>query len=268
MSDPVTTSRPILERFSLKDRTTLVTGGGQGIGRAFAHALGEAGASVAVVDLVSKRAMNVVEELKAKGIESIAVEADVTKAQDVDRMVNTVMKEWGKLTIAVNNAGIGQWHNAEKLSETEWNRIMDVNLKGVFLCAQAEAQVMLKAGYGKIINTASMSGSIVNTPQNQMPYNVSKAGVIHLTKSLAAEWSPRGVRVNCISPGYTRTRLVEDLLNTPIGKDMMPRWMSLTPMKRMAEVTDLQGAVVYLASEASDYMTGHDLVIDGGYSVW
>jgi len=101
-----------------------------------------------------------------------------------------------------------------------------------------------------------------------MPYNVSKAGVIHMTKSLAAEWSPRGIRVNCISPGYTRTQLVEGLLNTTIGKDMMPTWMSLTPMKRMAEVTDLQGAVVYLASEASDYMTGHDLVIDGGYSVW
>jgi NAD(P)-dependent dehydrogenase (short-subunit alcohol dehydrogenase family) len=127
---------------------------------------------------------------------------------------------------------------------------------------------MLEAGYGKIINTASMSGSIVNTPQNQMPYNTSKAGVIHMTRSLAAEWTPHGLRVNCISPGYTRTRLVEDLIETPTGREMMPRWMSLTPMNRMAEVTDLQGAVVYLASEASDFMTGHDLVIDGGYSVW
>ena len=127
---------------------------------------------------------------------------------------------------------------------------------------------MLEAGYGKIINTASMSGSIVNTPQSQMPYNTSKAGVIHMTRSLAAEWAPHGVRVNCISPGYTRTRLVEELLETPVGRDMMPRWMSFTPMNRMAEVTDLQGAVVYLASEASDFMTGHDLVVDGGYSVW
>jgi NAD(P)-dependent dehydrogenase (short-subunit alcohol dehydrogenase family) len=127
---------------------------------------------------------------------------------------------------------------------------------------------MLGAGYGKIINTASMSGSVVNTPQNQTPYNVSKAGVIHMTRSLAAEWASRGVRVNSVSPGYTRTRLVEDLLKTPAGRDMMPRWMSLTPMGRMAEVTDLQGAVVFLASEASDYVTGHDLVIDGGYSVW
>jgi sorbose reductase len=160
------------------------------------------------------------------------------------------------------------WHDAENLSEDEWDKIMDVNLKGFWLCAKAEAKVMLEAGYGKIINTASMSGSIVNTPQNQMPYNASKAGVIHMTKSLAAEWAHRGVRVNSISPGYTRTQLVEDLLKTPVGKDMRSRWMSLSPMKRMAEVTDLQGAVVYLASEASDFMTGHDLVIDGGYSVW
>ena len=268
MSDPVLSSRSILDRFSLNGRVALVTGGGQGIGRAFAHALGEAGASVAIVDLVKDRAESVAEELQRKGIESLSIQADVTEKKDVQQMVSTVVEHWGRLTIGVNNAGIGQWHDAEKLSEAEWDKIMDVNLKGVFLCAQAEAEVMLKAGYGKIINTASMSGSIVNTPQNQMPYNVSKAGVIHMTKSLAAEWSPRGIRVNCISPGYTRTQLVENLLNTPIGKNMMPRWMSLTPMKRMAEVTDLQGAVVYLASEASDYVTGHDLVIDGGYSVW
>jgi len=127
---------------------------------------------------------------------------------------------------------------------------------------------MLPAGYGKIINTASMSGSIANTPQNQAAYNASKAGVIHLTRSLAAEWAKRGVRANCISPGYTRTALVDDLLATPIGKEMLPAWMAFTPMARMAEVTDLQGAAVLLASEASDFMTGSDVVIDGGYCCW
>lgn len=145
---------------------------------------------------------------------------------------------------------------------------MNVNLKGVFLCAQAEAQVMLPAGYGKIINTASMSAHIANKPQNQAAYNTSKAGVLHLTRSLAAEWASRGIRVNSISPGYTRTRLVDDLLQTPPGKEMLPKWLSLTPAGRLAEVTDLQGAVVYLAAEVSDFMTGADLVIDGGYCAW
>jgi NAD(P)-dependent dehydrogenase (short-subunit alcohol dehydrogenase family) len=183
-------------------------------------------------------------------------------------MVETVLSRWGRLTIGVNNAGIGGWFDSETMPEAEWDRMMAINLKAVFLCAQAEGRVMLEAGYGKIINTASMSGSIVNTPQNQVAYNASKAGVIHLTRTLAAEWASRGIRVNSISPGYTRTELVDKLLNEPVGQEMLPIWLSLTPMERMAEVTDLQGAVVYLACEASDFMTGHDLVIDGGYCTW
>jgi NAD(P)-dependent dehydrogenase (short-subunit alcohol dehydrogenase family) len=124
---------------------------------------------------------------------------------------------------------------------------------------------MLAAGYGKIINTASMSAHIANIPQRQAAYNASKAGVVHLTRTLASEWAARGVRVNSISPGYTRTALVEDLLNTPTGMKMKDVWLPLIPQGKMAEVTDLQGAVVYLASEASDYMTGSDILIDGGY---
>lgn len=268
MTDPVLTTKPILERFRLDGRTALVTGAGQGIGRAFAHALGEAGAAVAVVDISLPHAEEVAGELTQKGIDAIALQADVTKADQVQAMVDDVLKKWGGLTIGVNNAGIGQWIAAEELSEQDWNKMIDLNLKGVFLCAQAEARVMLKAGYGKIISTASMSGSIVNTPQNQAHYNISKAGVIHLTKSLAAEWAARGVRVNCISPGYTRTKLVDDLLQTPVGKEMLPKWLALTPMNKMGEVTDLQGAVVFLAAEVSDFMTGSDIIIDGGYCAW
>lgn len=259
---------PILERFRLDGRTAFVTGGGQGIGRGFAHALGEAGAAVAVVDVVMARAETVAHELAQKGIRALALCADVTQPEQVQAMVQTVVAEWGRLTIAVNNAGIGQWVDSEQTTPADWQRVLDINLNGVFYGAQAAGRVMLAAGYGKIINTASMSGSIVNTPQNQAAYNTSKAGVIHLTRSLAAEWASRGVRVNCISPGYTRTQLVEDLVQTPEGQHMVPEWMRLTPMGRMAEVSDLQGAAVYLASAASDYMTGHDLVIDGGYSLW
>jgi NAD(P)-dependent dehydrogenase (short-subunit alcohol dehydrogenase family) len=268
MSDPVLAARPILERFRLDGRVALVTGAAQGIGRAFAHALGEAGASVAVVDLRVDLAEEVAHELAAKEIAALPVTADVTRPEAVQAMVERVVGHWGSLTIAVNNAGIGMWADAEQMAYADWLRVLDVDLNSVFLCAQAEAQVMLPAGYGKIINTASMSGHISNTPQNQSAYNTAKAGVLHLTRSLAAEWAKRGVRVNSISPGYTRTKLVDDLLATPIGQTMLPVWMGMTPMGRMAEVTDLQGAVVYLASAASDYMTGHDMVIDGGYCAW
>lgn len=252
----------ILDRFSLKGRTALVTGGGQGIGRAFAQALAEAGADVAIVDINPVTAQTAADQLAALGVRSLAIQADVTVAEQVQRMIDTIVAAWGKLDIGVNNAGIGNWANAEDMREADWDRVIAVNLKGVFLCAQAEGRVMLAQGYGKIINTASMSASIVNRPQNQVAYNASKAGVVHLTRSLATEWAARGVRVNCISPGYTRTALVDQ-----VGH-LVPGWLKDIPMGRMAEVTDLQGALVFLASEASDYVTGHDLVVDGGYTAW
>jgi NAD(P)-dependent dehydrogenase (short-subunit alcohol dehydrogenase family) len=264
----MTAEKPILERFSLKGRVALVTGAGQGIGRGYAHALGEAGAAVAVVDISMDHARAVAEELAKKGVDALALTADVTAADQIRAMLEAVVKKWGTLTIGVNNAGIGHWIDSAKITEESWRKMMRLNLDAVFFCAQAEAVIMRKAGYGKIINTASMSGHIVNTPQNQTAYNVSKAGVLHLTRSLAAEWAGEGIRVNTISPGYTRTTLVEDLLATPIGAKMLDAWLPMTPMRRMAEVSDLQGAVVYLASEASDFMTGGDILIDGGYCAW
>ncbi|HRW10602.1 MAG TPA: SDR family oxidoreductase, partial [Caldilineaceae bacterium] len=243
MTDSVLTSKPILDRFRLDGRVALVTGAGQGIGRGYAHGLGEAGAAVAVVDLVQERADTVAQELSDKGIDAIALTADVTKEEQVEAMVAAVVKKWGTLTIGVNNAGIGLWVDSETMTLAEWNRVVNLDLTSVWLCAKYEAQVMLPAGYGKIINTASMSGSIVNTPQNQSAYNAAKAGVIQLTRSLAAEWATRGVRVNCISPGYTHTSLVDDLARSPEGQAMIPVWLRMTPMGRMVEVAELQGAV-------------------------
>lgn len=255
----------ILDRFKLDGRTALVTGGGQGIGRGYAHALAEAGASVAIVDINLTTAQQVAEEIRELGQQAISVEADVTVSADVKRMVDIVVEEWGKLDIAVNNAGRVIWGKTEDVTEEDWDKVVDLNLKGVFLCAQAEARVMIPQKYGKIINTASMSASVVNRPQNQASYNASKAGVVHLTKSLAAEWASHGIRVNCISPGYTLTALVSKI---PEVAQHLPFWTQLTPVGRLGQIEDLQGAIVFLASDASDFMTGHDLVIDGGYTIW
>ncbi|GHV92010.1 3-oxoacyl-ACP reductase [Spirochaetia bacterium] len=261
-------AQTILDRFKLDGTTALVTGGAQGIGQAYCFALGEAGAKIAVVDINLSLAEETAQALGKKGIEAIAVKTDVTNGDDVAKMVKTVIDKWGKLTIAVNNAGMGVWRDALTQEFSEWRKILSLNLDAVFLCAQSEAREMAKSGYGKIINTASMSAHISNTPQNQSAYNTSKAGVLHLTRSLAAEWAPKNIMVNSISPGYTKTALVDKLLETPEGKTMLPKWLEKVPMGRMATTEDLQGAVVYLASPASDYATGTDIIVDGGYCCW
>lgn len=254
----------ILDRFKLDGKVALVTGGGQGIGQGFAHALAEAGASVAVVDINPTTAKQVAGEIEKIGQQAMAIVADVTLSDDVKRMVDMVISKWGKLDIAVNNAGCVLWESAENVKEADWDKVIDLNLKGVFLCAQAEARVMIPQRYGKIINTASMSATIVNRPQKQASYNASKAGVVQLTKSLASEWAPYGIRVNSISPGYTIT----PLSTAPAVAELKPFWTELTPLGRLGQVDDLIGAIVYLASSASDFMTGHDLIIDGGYTIW
>jgi len=259
-----TTETGILTKFRLDGQIALVTGGGQGIGRGFAHGLGEAGCKVAVADLEISRAETVVSELKAKGIEAIAIKVDVSKKEDTKAMVQKVLDTWGDLHIACNNAGIVYHSDSEDTSETEWSRTMGVNLDGVFYCCQAEAKHMLTKGHGKIINTASMSGRIVNHPQKQVAYNVSKAGVVHMTRTLGAEWATRGVRVNSISPGYIDTPLNQ----TAALEALKKQWIADTPMGRLGLVEDLVGAVIYLASPVSDYMTGNDVVIDGGFTCW
>ena len=244
-----------------------VTGAGRGIGREIALALARAGAELVLAG--RDEATLEATASAASRTTCLTVRTDVTDEGAVEALARATLERFGQVDALVANSGVGgpsgpRW----ELPLSSWEETFAVNVTGVFLCAQAEGRVMLEAGYGKIINTASMSASIVNTPQNQAAYNASKAGVIHLTRSLAAEWASRGVRVNSISPGYTRTQLVDDLVASPEGRRMVPQWMQLTPMGRMAEVTDLQGAVVYLSSEASDFMTGHDMVIDGGYCVW
>jgi len=257
----------VLSKFRLDGKVAVVTGAGQGIGQALAHGLGEAGCKVAVADLELSRAETVVAELQAKGIESIAIKVDVSKKEEAEAMVQTILAKWGDLDIGVNNAGIVYStvdNHSEDIPASQWERTMAVNLNGVFYCCQAEGKHFLKKGYGKIINTASMSGTIVNHPQIQSAYNASKAGCVHMTKSLAAEWADRGVNVNSISPGYVDTALNRTEALTPIRD----QWIRETPSKRLADVQDLVGAIIYLSSPLSDYAVGLDMIIDGGFTLW
>jgi sorbose reductase len=253
----------ILDRFSLQNRTALVTGGGRGIGAALAQALAEAGADVAIADLDLATAQETAASLTALGVRSLAIQVDVTDAADVRRMVETVVAAWGRLDVAVNSAGVANRSPAEDLTEEAWDFVVDIDLKGIYLCTREEGRAMLALGAGSIINIASMSGQIVNRPQLHAHYNAAKAGVIQYTRSCAAEWAGRGVRVNSLSPGHTRTPMTAEA-----EPEMGPTWLSNTPMGRLGTPEDLQGATIYLASAASAYVTGHDLVVDGGYTLW
>lgn len=249
----------------LTGRVAIVTGAGQGIGEAIARGMVSAGARVALVGRTGEKLQRLQLDL---GEATTAIQCDVSDEDDVARMVEQVSKDLGDPGILVNNAGIGQWMAATELSLADWDHLMATNLTSAFLCSKHAGIKMIEAGYGKIINISSISGSIVNREHSHVHYGVSKAGMIHLTRSLAAEWAPKGVRVNCISPGYTETVLLRELLDTPVGRKIEPKLIAATPLGYMAAPEDMVGAAIYFASSASDYCTGQDLQIDGGYTVW
>ena len=252
--------------FDLTGKVAIVTGGAQGLGLAMSQALANAGANLVIMDINLEKSKSEAEKIKTEyGVEALALQADVRKHKEVEEVVAKVVERFGKLDIFVNNAGICKNIKAEEMSLEDWQEVIDINLTGVFIGCQVAGRQMTKQGYGSIINTASMSGSIVNVPQPQCSYNASKAGVMHLTKSLASEWAKHNIRVNSISPGYMKTAMTAETLKTDVAKDY---WLYLTPMQRPGLPHELGGAVVYLASDASSFMTGADLIIDGGYTVW
>lgn len=254
----------VLDQFSLDGETAVVTGGARGLGEEMAIALTEAGADVAIADVDIDAAESTATALEKTGSTTTAVEVDVTDETQVQAMVETVADRLGPIEILINNAGIAANARAEEMEYETWQRVIDVNLSGVFLCAKHVGRQMLDRGTGRIINIASMSAYDVNVPQPQVGYNASKAGVLMVTKSMAVEWADRGVRVNAIAPGYMRTDLVEDVLEA--DPEMERMWLENTPMGRLGRPEDLAGLVVYLASTASSYMTGEIVRIDGGYT--
>ncbi|HCV78203.1 SDR family oxidoreductase [Pseudomonas sp. HR1] len=251
--------------FDLGGQTAFVTGAGSGIGQAIAVGLAEAGAQVACFDLPGSRDLaGTVARIQAHGRRALALEGSVTSAADLEAAVARTEAELGPLSLAVNSAGIANAQPAEELELERWQRMLDINLTGVMLSCQAQARVMLPRGKGAIVNIASMSGSIVNRGLLQAHYNTSKAGVIHLTKSLAMEWAERGIRVNCISPGYTATPM-----NTrPEVADQVKIFEQTTPLGRMAEVEEMVGPAIFLCSPAASFCTGVDLIVDGGFVCW
>ena len=254
----------ILEKMRLDGKKAFVTGGARGIGKCIAIALAEAGADVAIVDVDLEEAEKTAREIEAANhIKAIAVKTDITKPQAVDDMMARILEAFGRLDVAFCNAGIGHGVPVEDDNLADWDRVIQVNLNGTFLTAQAAGRVMIRQGGGSIINTASMSAHITNIPQKECSYAASKAGVIAMSRNMAVEWADKNVRVNTISPGYMATEMT---LNDPGLVPLIRKWEELIPVHRMGKPEELQAIAVYLAGDMSSYTTGADFRVDGAYT--
>jgi NAD(P)-dependent dehydrogenase (short-subunit alcohol dehydrogenase family) len=255
-----------LEMFKLSGRVALVTGGARGIGFACVEALAEAGAKVIIADHDPALADKARATARAKGLDAEIAIMDVTDSKRVTQAADQLVWRHGKVDILVNSAGIARSETpAEKVTDELWLNVLDVNLNGTFWCCRAFGRHMLEAKSGAIVNIGSMSGFIVNKPQEQSYYNASKAAVHHLTKSLAAEWGARGVRVNAVAPTYVATPLNEFVKSKPA---MYDAWIGGTPMARLGKVEEIASVVLFLASDAASLMTGSIVLADGGYTCW
>jgi len=246
--------------FSLEGRVAIVTGGSRGIGRAIALAFADAGADIVPTSRTLKDVEAVTREIEKRGRQALAVACDVSRFQQVERLVTQTLEAFGKIDILVNNAGISPiWKRIEEVTETEWEEILTVNLKGAFVCSCEVGKVMIKQQRGVILNIASVAG--MRGTSHMGPYSISKAGVIELTRVLAYEWAKHKIRVNAIAPGWIRTQMTKDVFaHEQISKSLLAG----IPMGRFGEPEEIAGLAVYLASDAASYVTGQVFIADGG----
>jgi len=249
--------------FSLENKIALVTGARRGIGRGIALTLAKAGAKVAVTDIDEKECEQVVKEIEKMGGQAIAKKMDVTNKEEIDETIEATIKKFGKLDILVNNAGICPFKPFLELTEQDWDKVLEINLKGYFLCAQRAAKEMIKQKWGRIVNIASVAmGQMGVGMANIVHYVASKGGVAGMTEALAVELSPQGINVNAISPGVIETKMAEPVISDPKAKESL---LARVPKGRTGKPEDIANAVLFLASEEADYITGAILVVDGGW---
>jgi NAD(P)-dependent dehydrogenase (short-subunit alcohol dehydrogenase family) len=260
--EPVRSARQL---FDLKGRVALITGGSIGLGRQMAEGLAEMGASVALCARKKERCEQAAHDLEKLGVRAIALACDVKDPSSVNQVVETTVRELGGIDILVNNAGISWGAPVEQMSLADWNKVLETNLTGTFLCSQAAGKVMIQRGSGKIINIASVAG-LSGAPSEAVQaigYHASKGGVISFTKDLACKWARHNIQVNAIAPGWFPTHMSDWVIEHK--KDYL---LEHIPLRRFGTEHDLKGAAVFLASDASAYVTGHVLVVDGGQSAW
>ena len=251
--------------FDLNGKVAIVTGGSRGLGKEMAIALGEAGAKVAITARREQWLNPAYDELTGLGIECLALKADVSNPENVRSMIERTLKTWGGIDILVNNAGITWGAPPEDMPLEKWETVLDVNAKGTFLCSQEVGRVMIKGGGGNIINIASTTGLLAIDPRvmQAIGYQASKAAIIVMTKQLAVEWAKYNIRINAIAPHFFATRMAKDAI-TKSEKELVEH----IPMARLGREGELKGVIVFLASEASSYITGQVIAVDGGMSAW
>ena len=256
MNDP-------LHAFRVEGRVAIVTGASSGLGARFAEVLAAAGAKV----VMAARRIEQLEEgaahLRAQGAETLAVACDVTEDADVERLVRSALDEYGAIDVLVNNAGISPAEDEKLESSTQFRRVLEVNTTGPYLCSRAVAPLMLDRGAGSIVNLASISGFVAGDGADTPSYPASKGAVVNLTRELAVRWAAPGVRVNALAPGYFPSEMTADTLGADEGRRFVSQ---RTPMGRAGRADELDGALLFLASDASSYVTGHTLVVDGGWT--